>query len=83
MKIKYTFTLELRDTGKYGFVLPKEQIVPSGEEILSALKTFSKTVHDYGHKSTSYYQADNTLILNHMKKTKSSARHLKSNGRKL
>ena len=71
MKIKYTFMLELRDTGKYGFVLPKEQIVPSGEEILSALKTFSNSVHDYGHKSTSYYQADNAL--NQMKKSKTTS----------
>ena len=28
----YTFTIELRDTGTYGFVLPASQIVPSGEE---------------------------------------------------
>ncbi|KAK2616658.1 hypothetical protein QQS21_000481 [Conoideocrella luteorostrata] len=26
------FTVELRDTGRYGFVLPPDQIVPSGEE---------------------------------------------------
>jgi carboxypeptidase A4 len=31
-KAKYTFTIELRDTGSYGFVLPTSQIVPSGKE---------------------------------------------------
>ncbi|KAK4153994.1 Metallocarboxypeptidase A [Chaetomidium leptoderma] len=28
----YVFTAELRDTGNYGFVLPANQIVPSGQE---------------------------------------------------
>merc|ERR1712130_687977 len=30
---RYAFTTELRDTGHYGFELPKEQIIPSGEEM--------------------------------------------------
>merc|ERR1712080_810319 len=30
---RYVFTTELRDTGHYGFVLPPEQIIPSGEEM--------------------------------------------------
>jgi len=29
---------ELRDTGRYGFMLPEDQIVPSSEEILAAVK---------------------------------------------
>ncbi|OAA54702.1 carboxypeptidase A1 precursor [Cordyceps fumosorosea ARSEF 2679] len=32
VKADHTFTAELRDTGRYGFVLPPEQIRPSGEE---------------------------------------------------
>ena len=32
------FTIELRDTGRHGFVLPKEQILPTGREILAAFK---------------------------------------------
>ena len=28
---RYAFTTELRDTGVHGFVLPKDQIIPSGE----------------------------------------------------
>ncbi|ATY65742.1 carboxypeptidase A1 precursor [Cordyceps militaris] len=45
VKGDYTFTAELRDTGRYGFVLPPDQIRPSGEEafagvayLLSAMK---------------------------------------------
>jgi len=30
---RFSFTTELRDTGSHGFVLPKAQIIPSGEEM--------------------------------------------------
>merc|ERR1711963_1323479 len=30
---RFAFTTELRDTGLHGFILPKEQIIPSGEEM--------------------------------------------------
>merc|ERR1711935_13281 len=43
---RYAFTTELRDTGHYGFELPKAQIIPSGEEMwagfLSSLTGFSR-----------------------------------------
>ncbi|KAB5522881.1 hypothetical protein GE09DRAFT_1043889 [Coniochaeta sp. 2T2.1] len=38
VKSDYTFTAELRDTGNYGFVLPANQIVPSGEESYAGLR---------------------------------------------
>lgn len=28
---RFAFTTELRDTGHFGFELPKDQIIPSGE----------------------------------------------------
>lgn len=31
--VTYSFALELRDKGKYGFVLPANQIIPCGEEV--------------------------------------------------
>lgn len=36
---RITYTYELRDTGRYGFVLPANQIIPSGEENMKALIT--------------------------------------------
>lgn len=30
--VKYSYTIELRDTGNYGFLLPASQIIPTGEE---------------------------------------------------
>lgn len=35
--VKYSYGVELRDTGEYGFLLPPDQIVPSGQEIFSAV----------------------------------------------
>jgi hypothetical protein len=35
---EYTFTTELRDGGLFGFVLPPEQIIPSGEEAFAGLR---------------------------------------------
>ncbi len=37
-KAQYSFTSELRDTGKYGFVLPTDQIAPSGVEAWAGLR---------------------------------------------
>lgn len=37
-KAQYSFTSELRDTGDYGFVLPADQILPSGVEAFAGLK---------------------------------------------
>lgn len=36
--IKYSYTIELRDRGSYGFVLPISQILPTGEETWAAVK---------------------------------------------
>jgi len=35
--IKYSYTLELRDRGQYGFLLPPSQIIPTGEETWAGL----------------------------------------------
>jgi murein tripeptide amidase MpaA len=40
------YTIELRDTGTYGFVLPPAQIIPTGQEIWASLRYFIKTVYD-------------------------------------
>ena len=44
MNVKYSFSVELRDTGRYGFLLPKEQIIPTGEETFEGLKALVKAM---------------------------------------
>jgi len=39
---RFAFTTELRDTGRYGFVLPPDQIIESGEEIWAAMDVIIK-----------------------------------------
>jgi carboxypeptidase A4 len=43
-KASYSMTVELRDTGNYGFVLPAAQIVPSGEEMWAGLTYLLKNM---------------------------------------
>ena len=45
--IKYSFTFELRDTGRYGFLLPASQIVPTAQETWLALLTIME--HTLNH----------------------------------
>ncbi|NWT08497.1 CBPA1 Carboxypeptidase, partial [Vireo altiloquus] len=44
--IKYSFTFELRDTGRYGFLLPAKQILPTAEETWLALKVIMEHTRD-------------------------------------
>ncbi|EGD92691.1 zinc carboxypeptidase [Trichophyton tonsurans CBS 112818] len=44
LKVKLSLTAELRDTGARGFVLPADQIVPSGEETLAGTVAMLKAV---------------------------------------
>jgi len=37
LNISYPFSFELRDTGTYGFLLPKEQIIPTALETFDAV----------------------------------------------
>jgi murein tripeptide amidase MpaA len=41
LEIKYSYGVELRDTGTYGFILPENQIIPTAEENWAALKVFA------------------------------------------
>ncbi|NXL10594.1 CBPB1 Carboxypeptidase, partial [Mesembrinibis cayennensis] len=45
--IKYAFTFELRDTGRYGFLLPESQIKPTCEETTLAVKYIANYVLEH------------------------------------
>ncbi|XP_032081575.1 mast cell carboxypeptidase A-like [Thamnophis elegans] len=42
--INYSFTFELRDKGKYGFLLPESQIKPTCQEIMLAVKLIASYI---------------------------------------
>lgn len=39
--IKYSYTMELRDKGRYGFFLPSSQILPTGQETWEGIKVLA------------------------------------------
>ena len=39
---RFAYTTELRDTGRHGFILPTEEIKPSGEELWEAERVVLK-----------------------------------------
>lgn len=43
---KYSYVVELRDTGEYGFILPEEQILPCAEENYAATLALAEHVLD-------------------------------------
>lgn len=45
MKIKYSYTVELRDTGRFGFTLPASYIKSTGEETMKMIHEFAKAVN--------------------------------------
>ncbi|XP_047362967.1 zinc carboxypeptidase-like [Vespa velutina] len=50
LRKEIAYTYELRDTGKYGFLLPANQIIPTGEEIMDSLVAMFKEVAARGYK---------------------------------
>ena len=45
-KIPYVYTLELRDTGTYAFMLPPNQIIPTGVETWAGIQAMAAHVLD-------------------------------------
>lgn len=44
--VRWSYVVKLRDTGSYGFLVPKEEIVPTGEETLALLRYFGWFIAD-------------------------------------
>lgn len=44
LKLKYSFTVELRDTGRHGFMLPADQILSTGQEAMAFIKVIANAV---------------------------------------
>lgn len=44
IKMKYAYTIELRDTGRHGFILPANYIKPTATEAFAALRVVAKAV---------------------------------------
>ena len=43
--MKYSFAVELRDQGKFGFILPASQIEPTAKELFEGLKAMVRKMH--------------------------------------
>ncbi len=42
--LKYSYALELRDTGRYGFLLPANQILPTARETFAGFKAMASAM---------------------------------------
>merc|ERR1712156_917525 len=50
LKARFAYTFELRDTGRHGFVLPEDQIKPSGEELWEAQRVIFQKMVDVSNE---------------------------------
>lgn len=53
LKLPITFEYELRDRGNYGFLLPADQIIPNGQEVLDSILTIFREASKLGYPKPS------------------------------
>jgi extracellular matrix protein 14 len=46
MHVRWAYQLKLRDRGTYGFLLPKEHIIPTGKEMVDAIMYFGEFLQE-------------------------------------
>lgn len=59
-KIKYSYTVELRDTGKYGFILPPSEILSTGKEAFIAVSTLASEMNIEDYNNNNNNNGDNS-----------------------
>lgn len=57
--IKYSYTFELRDKGRYGFLLPASQIIPNAQETWLALMSIMDHTSKNPYWSVCVYKSGN------------------------
>ncbi|XP_003740143.1 carboxypeptidase B [Galendromus occidentalis] len=55
-KVKYPMVIELRDKGRFGFILPNEFIIPSGMEMVEGMKRLVDYLDEKGELSVNDIQ---------------------------
>ena len=49
LRIKHAYSVELRDLGRYGFLLPPSYITPTGRELMAGIMVIAQhTAAEYG-----------------------------------
>jgi extracellular matrix protein 14 len=56
MHVRWAYQLKLRDRGTYGFLLPKEHIIPTGKEMVDAIMYFAEFLQE------AYLMEDKTVV---------------------
>lgn len=51
MKLPIVYVYELRDQGRKGFLLPAEQIIPNGQEVLDSFLVLFDEAAKYGYSN--------------------------------